>query len=175
MKRRILVLQISHPVLTISAIASFISNFTELTTLECGEIYVHRDFEGDPLEYLLGTNETLDPPPSSITKLVFHRSGHLPSTVLEWFTDHHSGVIKSFSSHNLPTSHPIKFRNFINCFGASLSDIRLSISGNDDAGRQICFTVRISRLMLPHSSIPELAILRHAQSTQVYCVGSSGV
>ncbi|KAJ7892440.1 hypothetical protein B0H13DRAFT_2665688, partial [Mycena leptocephala] len=66
MKRRILVLQISHPVLTISAIAAFISNFTELTTLECGEIYVHRDFEGDPLEYLLGTNETLDPPPSSI-------------------------------------------------------------------------------------------------------------
>jgi len=116
---------------TLASIAAFISNFTELATLEFGEMY--EGWKEDALADLLGTNEPLVPPPSSITKLVLCESGHLPSTVLEWFTDHHSGVIKSLSPYDLPTSHPIKFRSFMNCFGASLSDIKFSISGNDGA------------------------------------------
>ncbi|KAJ7497751.1 hypothetical protein FB451DRAFT_242633 [Mycena latifolia] len=132
MKRGIRGLDIYRPRgLTMSTIAAFVSNFTELTTLECGEMY--GGWEDDALTDLLGTNEALVPPPSSITKLVMCETGHLPSTILKWFTDLHSGVIESLNPNDLPTSHPVQFRAFIDRFGASLSEIRLSMSDDDTA------------------------------------------
>ncbi|KAJ7812401.1 hypothetical protein B0H14DRAFT_2857132 [Mycena olivaceomarginata] len=101
-KRGIRRLDLYHPVyLTMSQIAVFISKFTDLTTLECGEI--DRSWEEDALTDFLGTNELLVAPPSSITKLII---------LLDWFTDLHLG-------------------GFINRFGGSLSHIKLSISGHD--------------------------------------------
>jgi hypothetical protein len=119
--------------LDMSAIAAFVSNFTDLKTLKFGEM--HEADDEDALTYLLGTNKPLVPPPSSLMKLVFSSSGHLSSAMLKWCTDLHSGVIKSLFPHNLPTEHPVIFRDFIDRFGASLSDIRLFIRGNDGAGR----------------------------------------
>ncbi|KAJ7497753.1 hypothetical protein FB451DRAFT_1212635 [Mycena latifolia] len=134
MKRGIRRLEMYRPKrLRMSAIVAFVSNFTGLTTLTCGEMY--GGWEGNALPYLLGTNEALAPPPSSITKLVIFEPGHLPSTILKWFTDLHPGVIESLYPHNLPISHSVKFRAFINRFGASLSELKLLISSDDSAAQ----------------------------------------
>ncbi|KAJ7740870.1 hypothetical protein B0H14DRAFT_2989758 [Mycena olivaceomarginata] len=129
-----------HTMSSMSSIAPFISNFTELTTLEFGD-----NMEENDLASLLGANRLLIPPPSNITKLVLYDSGHLPSSILEWFTNHHSGIIKSLAPYNLPTSHPIQFRHFINRFEASLSEIELSIS-EDDSGDTVHFLNLLSRV-----------------------------
>ncbi|KAJ7886380.1 hypothetical protein B0H14DRAFT_2697403 [Mycena olivaceomarginata] len=75
-KRRIRKLDIwcpgGHTMSSMSSIAPFISNFTELTTLEFGD-----DVEENALASLLGTSGPLIPPPSSITRLVLYDSGHL--------------------------------------------------------------------------------------------------
>jgi hypothetical protein len=109
MKRRIWALEIYYPVaLRMSAIAAFIFNFAEFVTLKCDDM--NGDWKEPALPYLLGINEALVPPPSSITKLVLGDSGHLPSTVLEWFTDLQSGVIKSLSSPQTTNITPNKIQ-----------------------------------------------------------------
>ncbi|KAF7342930.1 hypothetical protein MVEN_01722700 [Mycena venus] len=125
-KRGILRLVLYPEWLEMSAIAAFVSSFTDLKTLRCGGM-------DESLTYWLGANEPLVPPPSSLTKLVLGDSGHLSSAVLKWCTDLHSGVIKSLSPHELPTKHPVIFRDFIHRFAASLSDICLPIRGNGGA------------------------------------------
>jgi hypothetical protein len=104
-----------------SALTSFISHFTNLTTLAIrGELY------------RLDTNEVLSPPPSSITKLVFTPWGGSLRTALKWFTDLHAGDIKSLVAAELPTSHPVEFRHFIDRFGMSLCELGMSFSGNNN-------------------------------------------
>jgi hypothetical protein len=127
-KRGILGLALYPEWLEISAIAAFVSSFTDLKTLRCGELH-------ESSTYWLGTDDPLIPPPPSLTKLVLGDSGHLSSAILKWCTDLHSGVIKSLSPHDLPTEHPVIFRNFIHRFEASLSEIKLCIRGNGGAGR----------------------------------------
>ncbi|KAF7344950.1 hypothetical protein MVEN_01657600 [Mycena venus] len=115
-----------------TAIAVFISKFAGLTTLECGEI--DRAWEDDLVtNFLTNDSEPLAPPPSSITNLVMCESGHLPSSILKWFTDLHFGVIESFVPSDLSTSNPANFKSFMDRFGGSFSNIKLSISGHDKA------------------------------------------
>ncbi|KAJ6463141.1 hypothetical protein C8R47DRAFT_84028 [Mycena vitilis] len=133
-KRQIRALDIHSPeFFTISQIAVFISKFPELTTLVCGEMYEY--WKADALRDLLGANEPLVAPPSSIRKLVLDATdlSHLPSTILKWFTDLHLGVIESFVAGNLPASHPAECRAFVGRFGVHLSHTVLSIHGCDDA------------------------------------------
>ncbi|KAF8217523.1 hypothetical protein K438DRAFT_2036962 [Mycena galopus ATCC 62051] len=133
-KRRLRGIDIASPVnLTMPLLAGFLSHFTALTSLECGDVY--EAWDPDVVAYLLGSNEAMVPPPASITKLVLWESGHLPSNILTWFTDLHSGVIESFDANELSTSHPVEFRNFIDRFWASLSEIKILI-GNEEAVRQ---------------------------------------
>ncbi|KAJ7670743.1 hypothetical protein DFH06DRAFT_141290 [Mycena polygramma] len=121
--------------LTLSEIADFISKFTDLTTLQCGDMCRSREQYGSPD---FATDELLVAPPSSITKLDItpDTPGYLPSTVLEWFTEFHRGIIESVIPGNLPVSHPAEFKRFIDRFGCSLSHIKLSgFSSNEHAGK----------------------------------------
>ncbi|KAJ7306192.1 hypothetical protein DFH08DRAFT_1088978 [Mycena albidolilacea] len=120
--------------LRMSALTAFISNFTNLTKLTCGELY---GVEDDGWPDLLDTNEVLPPPPSSITKLVFtHFPGRPAHTVLKWFTDLHAGDIESLVAYDLQTEHPVEFRHFIDRFGMSLCELGMSFFiGNDNMGR----------------------------------------
>ncbi|KAJ7367480.1 hypothetical protein DFH08DRAFT_927992 [Mycena albidolilacea] len=129
LKRAIRELEIDQPWnvrLRMSALASFISHFTNLMTLTvCGNL------SGESTD-LLDTNEVLSPPPSSITKLVFTLWDGSAHTVLKWFTDLHTGDIKSLVAADLPTSHPVEFRHFIVRFGMSLCELGMSFSGNNN-------------------------------------------
>ncbi|KAJ7068735.1 hypothetical protein C8F01DRAFT_1079103 [Mycena amicta] len=115
---------------TMPAMAAFVSKFTELTTLECGEML--GAWSEDALICLMDSDQPLVAPPSSITKLVFSESGHLPSVVLKWFTDLHAGVIQSLSPSDLPKTHPEEFNKFLEHFSQGISNITLSISGDTD-------------------------------------------
>jgi hypothetical protein len=134
-KRAIRELKIDQPCgIGMLALASFISHFTNLTTLTCGELYGPWP---DSWPDLLDTNEVLTPPPSSITKLVFmHLPGRPAHTVLKWFTDLHAGDIESLVADDLHTEHPVEFRHFIDRFGMSLCELGMSFFiGNDNMGR----------------------------------------
>lgn len=128
-------LTILCPNSSMATIAAVISNFAHLTTLEIGEM--QGGWRADALARLLPTNEVLPPPPSRITKLVFWEAGHLPSNVLKWFTDLHPGRIESLTPHILSAEHPAEFGDFLNRFGASLSEIELSITDEDEICRRI--------------------------------------
>jgi hypothetical protein len=132
------------------ALTSFISNFTNLTALKCGERY--GGWQDDALARLLPTNEALTLPLSSIKKLLFRKSGHLPSNILKWFTDLHPGGIELFRHRNLSHAYPVEYGDFIRRFRASLLKIELSIANEDDIRKRICLPA-YSRLMLPSSSL----------------------
>ncbi|KAF8217509.1 hypothetical protein K438DRAFT_1795129 [Mycena galopus ATCC 62051] len=88
------------------------------------------------ISYPPSTSATLAPPPASITRVVVSNMSvwgayPLSSMVLRWFTDLHRGVIESLDANNLPASHPMEFKDFLDRFGASLSEIKLSFSGDD--------------------------------------------
>jgi hypothetical protein len=158
--------------------AAFISNFTDLTTLTCGEMY---GVWGPPiLAHFLPINNALPvvPPPSSITKLtISHKgSGHpgpILSNILKWFIDLHSGVIDSFSTDDVSTSRSAEFRDLVVRFGPSLSRIELPFLGDNDIGRRGRLTNRSSRLMFSCSQIPGLPTFHHPQPAQACCVQSS--
>ncbi|KAJ7687542.1 hypothetical protein B0H14DRAFT_3055369 [Mycena olivaceomarginata] len=114
-KQRIRQLTIYRPDASLSTITNFISNFTQLTTLKCGEMY--ESWRTNALARLLpstqaGTNELAAPPPSLAT-LLFWESGHLPANVLKWLTAHHPGAIELFCPSDLQPAHPAEFRDFI--------------------------------------------------------------
>ncbi|KAJ7670737.1 hypothetical protein DFH06DRAFT_1369783 [Mycena polygramma] len=125
--------------LILSEIADFISKFTDLTTLQCGDMCRSWEQDSDGSTDF-ATDELLVAPPSSITKLDItpDTPEYLawdPSSVLKWFTDFHRGIIESVIPGNLPVSHPAEFERFINRFGCSLSHIKLSgFSNNEHAG-----------------------------------------
>ncbi|KAF7348176.1 hypothetical protein MSAN_01770500 [Mycena sanguinolenta] len=98
---------------TLSALATVISNFPNLTTLACRKLNGWN-------EDASSTNQ-LAVPPSSITKLAIDAD-----LLLRWFTDLHLGVIESFSPEHLPISHPAVI-DFVDRFGASLSELELPI------------------------------------------------
>jgi hypothetical protein len=125
-----------------AGMAAFISKFTDLTTLTCGEMY---GVWAPPfLAYFLPINDDalpVVPPPSSITKLTISHKGNgnsepIPSNILKWFTDLHSGVIDSFSTDDVPTSRSAEFRDLVVRFGPSLSRIELPFLGDNDIGRR---------------------------------------
>jgi hypothetical protein len=134
LKRAIRELEIDQPQgVRMSALVSFISHFTNLTMLTCGELY------GSSMDLpdLLDTNEVLSPPPSSITKLVFkHSPGDPAHIVLKWFTDLHAGDIKSLVAFDLQCTHPVEFRHFIDRFGMSLCELGMWFyDGDGNMGR----------------------------------------
>jgi hypothetical protein len=136
-KQRIRQLTIYRPDASLSAITNFISNFTQLTTLKCGEMY--ESWRNNALARLLpptqaGANALAAPPPSLAT-LLFWESGHLPAHVLKWLTARHPGAIELFCPSDLQPAHPAEFRDFIVRFGGSLSEIELSILHERDAGK----------------------------------------
>ncbi|KAJ6508223.1 hypothetical protein C8R45DRAFT_966623 [Mycena sanguinolenta] len=100
---------------TLSALAALISNFPNLTTLTC------RKLNGWTQDASSLPTDELVPPPSSTTKLAVDAD-----LILKWFTDLHFGVIESFSPEHLPISHTTVM-DFIDRFGASLSELELSI------------------------------------------------
>lgn len=120
-----------HCGVSTTCLAAFVSKFTNLTSLACGEMEGYLvDFED-----LFDTDEELVSPPSSITKLIlFDADGwstdylRARASIMQWFTILHTGSITSLSPHTLPTSHPEEFRQFIKRFGTSLSEIKVSSS-----------------------------------------------
>ncbi|KAF8217522.1 hypothetical protein K438DRAFT_1746824 [Mycena galopus ATCC 62051] len=104
--------------ITMPLMTAFLSNFTNLTTFKCCD------------GYALGSNEPLVPPPSRITKLNI-RASTLGSNIPKWFTELHIGVIESFDANFLANLHPVDFKNFIDRFGPSLSEIKLTIQGGE--------------------------------------------
>ncbi|KAJ7822528.1 hypothetical protein B0H14DRAFT_2828337, partial [Mycena olivaceomarginata] len=126
-KEAIRELEIDQPLgVGMSALAFFISHFTNLTTLTCGDLYDVSEYDDDGTD-LLDTNEV-------ITKLVFtHSPGQPAHTVLKWFTDLHTGDIESLVAYDLQTKHPVEFRHFIDRFGMSLCELGMSFFiGNDN-------------------------------------------
>ncbi|KAJ7669622.1 hypothetical protein B0H14DRAFT_3072451, partial [Mycena olivaceomarginata] len=129
-KRNIRELQM-HCGVSTTCLAAFVSKFTNLTSLACGEMEGYLvDFED-----LFDTDEELVSPPSSITKLIlFDADGwstdylRARASIMQWFTILHTGSITSLSPHTLPNSHPGEFRQFIKRFGTSLSEIKVSSS-----------------------------------------------
>jgi hypothetical protein len=134
-KRAIRELEIDQPWgVGMSALASFISHFTNLMTLTCGELY--GSWDDDSWPDLFDTYEVLPPPPSSITKLVFtHMPGRPAHTVLKWFTDLHAGDIESLVALDLQTKHPVEFRHFIDRFGMSLCELGMSFFFGHNMGK----------------------------------------
>jgi hypothetical protein len=168
MRGRIKQLGIYNPDTPMFALTGFISNFMNLTALKCGEMHGGR--QDDALARLLPTNEVLAPPPSSIKKLLFRESGHLPSNILKWFTDRHPGGIKLFRPNDLQRTHPVEFSNFIRRFRASLLKTELSISNEDDICKRICLPA-YSRLILPSSSPSKSKTAhRHRAELRQHCI-----
>jgi hypothetical protein len=110
--------------------ATFVSIFTALETLQ---------FVGgrSPCT-LLQSTQGLVSPPSSIRELLFLSSYMLDHVdelnVLKWFVDLHSSKIDSMDPQQLSFQNSVEFRSFLNRFGSTLSKIKFSISGEEDAG-----------------------------------------
>ncbi|KAK7050279.1 hypothetical protein R3P38DRAFT_2862652 [Favolaschia claudopus] len=121
MLQAIRVLDISVRGITLSAIAAFISDFSALTTLICRDGWHHETI-----------NEAAAPPPKSITTVIFIENGSLSQVVLQWFADRHCGVVESMSIHkSLLIPYRREFAGFINRFGPGLSNLEVSVDGND--------------------------------------------
>ncbi|KAJ7635065.1 hypothetical protein FB45DRAFT_910644 [Roridomyces roridus] len=134
MSSKIRELTINFPhLLTLPQILAFIAKFIGLTRLDCGEIYHWNQYpwNQDAVAHFYSHDlEPSRPPPASVSKLVMLQSGHLPSAILKWFANQHSGIINSFVAHSEHFSTP-EFRSFMDKFGRSLSTITMSFSGPD--------------------------------------------
>jgi hypothetical protein len=133
-----------------------------LTTLTCGEI------RGRWEDASVGADQALATLPSHITELVLRESRHHPpANILQWFTCLHPGAIQSLTASNLPMSHPVEFKKFIDRFRA-LSEIEVLVFRHKTAaGVYMCYgqdnliKCRLTAQFLEYIIIVPLRQLKH--------------